>query len=152
MDDFGVKYFSKDDANNLLNSLKKHYAISMDWEGRNYLGLTIDWNYSEEYVDISMPDYLRKALDRLQCLKPKRPQYAPHCWSVPAYGKRLQSEPYSYESYRFDKNTTKNIKSIVGTMLYYTQSVDPTMLRAINEILRVQSRPTRDTEKKEEFY
>ena len=83
--DFGVKYFSKDDANHLLNCLKKNYAISTDWEGRNYLGLTIYWNYSEECIDISMPDYVRKALDSLQ--------YAPHRWSVPAYGKRLQMEP-----------------------------------------------------------
>ena len=46
VDDFGVKHFSKDDAINILDSLKKHYAISTDWEGRNYLGLTIYWNYS----------------------------------------------------------------------------------------------------------
>ena len=46
------------------------------------------------------------------------------------------------------KKVTKIIQSIVGTTLYYAQSVDPTMLRAINEILRVQSRPTRDTAEK----
>ena len=80
VDDFGVKYFSKDDANHLLNYLKNHSAISKDWEARNYLGCTIDWNYNKEYVDISMPDYARKALDRLQHPKPKRPQYALHYW------------------------------------------------------------------------
>ena len=31
LDDFGVKYFNKDDADNLLESLKNHYAISIDW-------------------------------------------------------------------------------------------------------------------------
>ena len=46
------------------------------------------------------------------------------------------------------KKSTKIIKSMVGTMFYYTRSVDQTMLRAINEILRVQSRPTRDTTEK----
>ena len=30
VDDFGVKYFTKDDANHLLYSLKNHYAISTD--------------------------------------------------------------------------------------------------------------------------
>ena len=45
-----------------------------------------------------------------------------------------------------DKKTTKIIQSTVVTMIYYARSVDPTMLRAINEILRVQSKPTRDTE------
>ena len=44
--------------------------------------------------------------------------------------------------------STNRIQSIVETMLYYAQSVDTTMLQAINEILQVQSRPTRDTEEK----
>ena len=65
----------------------------MDWEGRNYLGLTIDWNYSKEYVDIPIPDYVRKAMDKTQHPKTKIPQYAPHSWSVPAFGKILQMAP-----------------------------------------------------------
>ena len=55
VDDFGVKYFTKDDTNHLLDSLKKHYAISTDWEGRNYLGFKIDWNYRKSYVNILIP-------------------------------------------------------------------------------------------------
>ena len=42
----------------------------------------------------------------------------------------------------------KIIQSIVETMLYYTRSVHPKMLQAINEILRVKSRPTRYTAEK----
>ena len=67
------KIFFKDDANHLLNSPRKNYVISTDWEGCNYLGLTIDRNYSKEYVEISMPDYVKKSMDRLQHPKPKRP-------------------------------------------------------------------------------
>ena len=52
------------------------------------------------------------------------------------------------ESDLLDKYSTNIIQSIVGTILYYAQSVDPLMLQAINEILRVQSRPTRDTAEK----
>ena len=44
VDDYGVKYFIKDDANHFIDPLKKPYAISTYWEGHNYLGLTIDWN------------------------------------------------------------------------------------------------------------
>ena len=95
-----------------------------------------------------MPDYVRKALDSLQHPKRKIPQYAPHCWSVPDYGKRLQIAPYLDESGILDKKATKRIQSIVGTMIYYAQSVDPTILWSINEILRVQSQPIRDTEEK----
>ena len=91
---------------------------------------------------------MRKLLDRLQQHKLKRPQYAPHRWSVPAYGKRLQMSPYTDEIDIINKKPTKRIQSIVGTMLYYARSVDPTIQRAIHEISRVQSRPTRDNEEK----
>ena len=73
MDDFGAKYFTKDDANHLLDALKNHFAISIDWEGHNYLGLKIYWNYGKEYVDTSMSEYAKKALDGLQYPKPKIP-------------------------------------------------------------------------------
>ena len=52
------------------------------------------------------------------------------------------------ERYLLEKSYTRRIQPIVGTMLYYTWSVDPTMLRKINGILRVQPRPTWDTEEK----
>ena len=93
VDDFSVEYFSKDDANHIIDSLKKHYEISTDWEDCNYLKLTIYWNYSKEYFNILIPEYVKKSLDRLQHPKPKRPQYDPHRWIVPAYGKILQMAP-----------------------------------------------------------
>ena len=84
-----------------------------------------------------MPDYVSKVLNRLQHPKPKRPQYAPHFWSVPAYGKRLQMAPDPDKRNIFDKKATKRIQSIVGTMFYYARSVNPMMLRVINEIPQV---------------
>ena len=92
-----------------------------------------------------MLDFVRKTH------KPIRPQYAPNFWSVPAYGKRLQMEPNPDESYIIDQKSTKRIQSIVGTILFYARSVDPTMLREINEILWVQSRSTRKTAEKAEM-
>ena len=56
--------------------------------------------------------------------------------------------PNPDESDLIDRKATTIIQYIVGTMLYYAQLVDPNMLRAIDEILRVQSRPTQDTEEK----
>ena len=54
--------------------------------------------------------------------------------------------PYPDDSDILDKKSTKIIQYIVGNMLYYDRSVDPTMLRAINETSQFQSKPTRDTE------
>ena len=47
-----------------------------------------------------------------------------------------------------DKENTKQIQSIVGTLLYYARSVDTAMLQEINEISRVKSKPTKDTDTK----
>ena len=99
-------------------------------------------------MDISIPEYVEKAIDQLHRTNPKRPQYAPHRWTVPAYVKRLHMAPDPDEINILDKKITNRIQFIVGTFLYYARSVDPTLLRAINEISRVQSKLTRDTKEK----
>ena len=75
-----------------------------------------------------MPDYVTKALDQLQHPKQKRPQYAPHHWTIPSYRKIFQMAPDPNESNLLDKKSTKRIQSIVGTFLYNAWSFDPTML------------------------
>ena len=85
-----------------------------------------------------MPEYVEKALDILQHINPKRPQYAPHHWTVPDYVKILHMAPDPGYSDLLEKIVTKIIQSIVGTMLYYARSVYPMMLIAINQISRVQ--------------
>ena len=82
-----------------------------------------------------MHDYMGKAMDRLQHPKPKRPQYEPHSWSFTAYGKRLKMSQDPNESTIIWKMATKRIQSIMGTMLYYVQSLNPMMLQAIDENL-----------------
>ena len=47
VDDFGVKYFSKNDAKHLIKTLKKNYKISEDWTGKNYCGFNINWNHKK---------------------------------------------------------------------------------------------------------
>ena len=73
VDDFGVKYFSQADADHLLDALKEHYKISVDLEGKNYFGLTMNWNYQQGYVDISMPTkYIPAMLKKIQHPSPKK--------------------------------------------------------------------------------
>ena len=43
----------------------------MDWNGNNYCGLKLDWNYQKQYVDISIPGYVTKGLHRFQRIKKK---------------------------------------------------------------------------------
>ena len=66
VDDFGVKYTDKTDADHLITTLQKKYPIKMNWEGNYYLGMTLQWNYhpihSERNVRLSMPGYVKEAL------------------------------------------------------------------------------------------
>jgi hypothetical protein len=144
VDDFGIKYFSKEDANHLLASLRQNYKISVDWEGKNYCGLTLEWNYEKGYVDISMPGYIEKVRTKLLHPNPKYPQHAPHRWTTPSYGSKVQMAPVD-TSPLLDKHGKKKVQSVTGSMLYYACTVDPTMLPAINEISSQQANPTENT-------
>ena len=64
--DFGIKYYSKSDADHLLSAIGQTYKYKTDWEGKNCCGLSFNWNYIEGYVDVSMPGYVQKTLQRLQ--------------------------------------------------------------------------------------
>ena len=78
VDDFGVKYVGKEHADHLISVLKKHYKIAEDWEGNLYCGIQLDWNYEERYLDISMPNYIKKVLQRFKHEKPTKPQHCPY--------------------------------------------------------------------------
>ena len=103
VDDFRVKYFNQDDALYLINVLQKHHEISIDWTGKNYCGLTLDWHYETGYVDVSMPGYVVEALQQFQHVKPSRPQHAPHKWNMPVYGQRIQLMKDPDKSNRLDQ-------------------------------------------------
>ena len=125
---FGVKYFSKADVNHLIKSLNNHNKISTDWESCNYLGLTIDCDNNKEYVDILMPEYVKKRLIDSNIPIQKRPQYSPHRLTVTEYGKRLQMVPDPDKSNIIDKKVKNIIQYIIAILLYYAWSVDPIIL------------------------
>jgi hypothetical protein len=62
VDDFGGKYVNKDNVGHLISSLSQDYTINTDWEGTRYLGLTLDWDYLQHKVHLSMPGYIENAL------------------------------------------------------------------------------------------
>ena len=86
VDNFGVKYIGKENADHLIQALHKLYTISVYWTGSLFCGLTVDWDYTAHTCDISMPKYLQTALLKFQHPAPKRPQHAPHSWAKPTYG------------------------------------------------------------------
>ena len=63
VDDFGIKYYNQEDLQHLKSTVEQRYIAKMDYEGQHFLGLTLDWNYQQGYVDISMPGYIEKFLN-----------------------------------------------------------------------------------------
>jgi hypothetical protein len=89
VDDFHVKYIKKADLQHLIDSLCSQYNITVDWTGRHYLGLTLDWNYQQHYVDVSMPGYIKQALHEFQHEMPSRPTHSPSKYTAPIYGAKV---------------------------------------------------------------
>ena len=51
-----------------------------------------------------------------------------------------------------DQKGIKFIQTVVGIFLYYAWALDSTMFRALNEISRIQARPTKDTMAKAKWF
>jgi hypothetical protein len=64
VDDFAVKYVDEADANHLLQALESRYTVTTDWDAKMYCALSLTWDYVKRIVDISMPGYVEKALQR----------------------------------------------------------------------------------------
>ena len=145
VDDFGIKFFNKADADHLFDALETKYVITKDWSGSTYLGFKIDWDYDAGHVDISMPGYVSKALLMLRHPPPTKPQHSPHRWTVPVYGQKTQLAPQDL-SPLLDKAGIHRVQQISGLFLYYARGCDPTIIVALNEISNNQSAPTKHTE------
>ena len=80
VDNFGMKYKNKRDAQDLINALESNYeAVSVDWDGELFCGIKLEWDYQHQTVDLSMPGYITKILQRFLHPKPKEPEHQPHC-------------------------------------------------------------------------
>ena len=141
VDDFGLKYFHKEDVQHPMNALKTNYDISVDWSGKDFCGLTFDWHYEQDYVDVSMPIYIDKVLKRFQHKKTTKPQCSPH-ESAPYILMKKGQRQYAQspdKSSPLNSIDTTTVQSIVGSLLYYAQAIDNTLLPALNSIAAVQS-------------
>ena len=148
VDDFGIKYYNKADVEHLLQALSSHYDYTIDWKGTNYCGLTMKWNYTAGYVDVSIPNYIKYLLKRLQHPQPSKPVHAPHEWQAPIYGKHRQYTKDPDSTPLLDKDETKFVQSVVGALLYYGRAVEHPILVALNEISVQQQHPTQKVRKK----
>ena len=148
VDDFGVKYVGKEHAQHLIGVIESAgYEATLDWEGKVFCGLHLQWDYENGTVDLSMPGYIEKALQRFEHPTPTRPEDAPHAWQAPQYGAKIQMTDEIDTSPPLDPTGTKRLQEIIGTLLYYARTVDSTMLVALGTLAAAQSKGTEETAK-----
>ena len=95
-----------------------------------------------------MPGYIERLLDHLKHPKPKRQVDAPHRWRKPEYGKTTQYNIPIDNSPYLTAAAAILLQSIVGSLLFYSRAVDPSMLPGLNEISTQQSQTTVATQQK----
>ena len=152
VDDFGVQYFNKKDAEHLINTLQHKYVVTTDFNGKTFCGLDIEWDYVNGWVDISMNNYVKHTLKKLQHASSHRAQHVPHKWTTPTYGQTRQYATPPDTTKQLDKKGQKHVQRVVGSFLYYARSIDNTIITALNKIAAMQAQPTIKTKKSNDYW
>jgi hypothetical protein len=135
VDDFLIAFVGKENADHLLHLLESNYQITKEWDAKTYCGLNLDWDYINRTIDISMPGYVAKALQRFEHPSTSRKQDSPHAWTKPDNGAKQQLTPPIDDSRNLEASEKLSIQEIVGTLLYYGRAVDMTQLVALGHLL-----------------
>ena len=96
----------------------EYYAITEDWKGEKYLGITLKWDYINRNVSVYMPGYAQVDLINFQSEATTKPQDAPHQWNQPTYGVKTQYADTN-NAYLVDAQSTLYVQQVCGMLLYY---------------------------------
>ena len=147
VDDLCVKYSNEEDIDHLIQSLKKDFTLSEDWKGDLYCGISLNWDYEARTLDISMPGYIQKALQRYKHVRSTTRQDSPYPAAPRIYGAAAQAPSPDDDSLEATEDKVKHIQQVVGTILYYARAVDITVLMALSTITSEQATATKTTMK-----
>ena len=119
VDDFGVKYEKREDAEHLMQVLKDNYeAVTEDWKGAIYAGIHLHWDYKRGKVHLSMPGYIKKALILFQHPDNYKPCHTPHPYTPPSYGRKVQLAKQERNEPRLPEKEITEVRQVVGRILY----------------------------------
>ena len=133
VDDFGVKYHSRDAAEHLIKCLQDLYKLKVDWSGSTYLGITIAFDAAAHSVALSMPGYIQKLLQRFT-RRGKQSQAKSPAVYVPWYPRSGPQYVEPDESPPLTASEVTEVQEIVGCFLWYGRVIDSTFLPAVNAI------------------
>jgi hypothetical protein len=145
VNDFGVKYVGKEHATHLIDCIKEKYGVTEDWMGDLYCGIKLKWDYVAQTLDISMPGYIKKLLQKYKHRMPKHQQHCPYSPAPKQYGAKAQVPLPVDISPKLSPEEIKEIQRVVGSILYYARAVDITVLMALSSIAIEQTKGTTST-------
>jgi hypothetical protein len=146
VDDFGVKYVDKHDAQHQLDSIEANYPVKADGTGSKYIGIDLDWNYEKGEVKLSMKAYAPKSLKEFQHPPPNKPVNGPTPYTAPVYGKTVQYAPME-EAKTFTEKQIRHVQEVCGKFLLPARTVNNTMMHVLNEICIAATKGTATTAK-----
>ena len=84
----------------------------------------MDWDYMQWKVHMSMPRYIKKALQRFNHEPPRKPQNSPYPNVQPQYGTKIQYTVEKGDAPKLGKEDKCFIQQVMGTLLYDARVVD----------------------------
>ena len=149
VDDFTVVWSSKIAMQHFLQTLRKLYTVKVDYKGLKYLGMNIHINRGQRHVTLSMPGYVEKLLKRVRPAGIKG-AHTPSLYIQPNY-KTAKAQTATVDNSPLASDAQKHeLQVVVGTLLYYARTVDPSLLTVLHQLGSVQSKPTLNDMKKME--
>jgi hypothetical protein len=143
VDDFAIKHHGDGShLQHLLDALREVYVMTVDEKGTQYIGINIDYNRTARTISLSMPNYVRKALERFEITAADHVTDSPLLYTPPSYGKAKQQYAVEDTSPLLSPARVTLLQQVIGVFLYYARAVDPTMLMALSRFASEQSRAT----------
>ena len=95
--------------------------MDKDWEGKKYWGITLNWDYTNHKVHLSMPGYCKEGLTQFRhelqkIMDQLHDHVAPVCGTTIQYAKDIDT------SKKLGPEDTKFIQQVTGTFLYYARA------------------------------
>ena len=148
IDDFGIKYIGKEHADHLIQCFRNHcQEVEINWAGKRFCGIHLNWDYANRTCDLSMPGYVEHALHKFQHPTPKKSQDSPYPATAKQYGIKVQLIDPIDTSARLPTHEIIRLQQVIGTDLFYSRAVDPTLLTALSELSSAQATATETTKR-----
>ena len=118
-----------------------------------YCGNTLKWDYRQRTCELSMPGYVQQAINKFQyrIKSPNKATDTPHLYKA-TKKQGLPMTPPMDDGAKLSPQVIKHLQQIVGTFLFYSRAVDPTMLTALSIIATEQTQGTQTTKEKAEHF